>query len=191
MQSFMLHEFTESKVSLAISDVRSNSTHGIDGISSKFMKMAKVALAPILTKLFNKCLQHECFPDDFKVGQVIPIPTTLAPKELGEFRPITLLTSFLKFSKKCWSLNLWILLANIIGYTSSWTIWIYNQQLTELAITTIYDKLLDNLDKNQYNTCAILLDIKKAFEEARLLWFSRKIWNLMKSNLETEKFALK
>ena len=32
---------------------------------------------------------------------------------------------------------------------------------TELAITTIYDKLLDNLDKNQY-TCAIFLDIKKA-----------------------------
>ena len=34
---------------------------------------------------------------------------------------------------------------------------------TELAITTIYDKLLDNLDKNQY-TCTIFLDIKKAFD---------------------------
>ena len=34
---------------------------------------------------------------------------------------------------------------------------------TELAITTIYDKFLDNLDKNHY-TCAIFLDIKKAFD---------------------------
>ena len=36
----MLHEFTESEVSLAISDVKSNSAPGIDGISPKFMKMA-------------------------------------------------------------------------------------------------------------------------------------------------------
>ena len=43
MQSLMLHEFTESEVSLAISDVKSNSAPGIDGISPKFMKMAKVA----------------------------------------------------------------------------------------------------------------------------------------------------
>ena len=64
---------------------------------------------------------------------------------------------------------------------------------TLLAITTIYDKLLDNLDKNQ-DTCAIFLDIKKAFESldhktllkelSRSLWFSRKIWNLMKSYLK-------
>ena len=32
------------------------------------MKMAKVALDPMLTELYNKCLQQECFPDDFKVG---------------------------------------------------------------------------------------------------------------------------
>ena len=50
------------------------------------MKMARVALAPILIKLYNKCLQQEWFPNEFKVGQVIPIPKALAPpKELGEF----------------------------------------------------------------------------------------------------------
>ena len=72
-------------MSLAISDVKSNLAPGIDGIFPKFMKMAKVALASILTKLYNKCLQQKCFPDEFKVGQVILIPKTLAPKELGEF----------------------------------------------------------------------------------------------------------
>ena len=34
---------------------------------------------------------------------------------------------------------------------------------TEQAIITIYDKFLDNLDNKQY-TCAIFLDIKKAFD---------------------------
>ena len=94
MQSFMLHEFTEREISLAISDVKSNSASGFDDIFPKFMKMAKVALAPILTKLYNKCLQQECFPDEFKVGQVIPISKTIAHKELGEFRPIAFLNLF-------------------------------------------------------------------------------------------------
>ena len=65
MRSFTLHEITESEASLAISDVKSNSTPGIDGISPKFVKMARVVLTPILTKLYNKCLQQECFADEF------------------------------------------------------------------------------------------------------------------------------
>ena len=81
----MLHEFTEREVFLAISGVKSNSASEIDGISPKFMKMARVTLAPIWTKLDNKCLQQECFPEEFKVGQVIPIPKTLAPKNLVNF----------------------------------------------------------------------------------------------------------
>ena len=100
IQSFMLHKFTEREVFLAISGVKSNSASEIDGISPKFMKMARVTLAPIWTKLDNKCLQQECFPEEFKVGQVIPIPKTLAPKKLGEFRPITLLNLFSKVFEK-------------------------------------------------------------------------------------------
>ena len=100
MQSFTLHEITESEVSLATSDVKSNSAPGINGISPKFVKMARVVLTPILTKLYIKCLQQECFPDEFKVGQVIPIPKTLTPKELVEFRPISLLNLFSKLFEK-------------------------------------------------------------------------------------------
>ena len=62
--------------------------------------VAKVALAPILTKLYKKCLQQQCFLDEFKVGQVIPIPKTPAPKELGEFRRISLLNFFSKVFEK-------------------------------------------------------------------------------------------
>jgi len=34
---------------------------------------------------------------------------------------------------------------------------------TDLAITTFYDKLLDNLNDKKY-TCSIFLDLKKAFD---------------------------
>ena len=162
MQSFTLHEITESEVSVAISDVKSNSAPGIDGISPKFVKMARVVLTPILTKLYNKCLKRGCFPDEFKVDQVIPNPKTLTPKELGEFRPISRLNLFSKISEK-------VLKTKIMDFVDKYNIlslqqfeFITNSSI-ELAITTIYDKFLDNLDKNQY-TCAIFFDIKKAFD---------------------------
>ena len=50
MRSFTLHKITESEVSLAINDVKSNSAPGTVGISPKFIKMARVVLTSILTK---------------------------------------------------------------------------------------------------------------------------------------------
>ena len=68
---------------------------------------------------------------------------------------------------------------------------------TEPAITTIYDKLLDNLDKHQY-TCTIFLNIKKAFDslDHKILLkkldhygFQEKFWNSVKFYLENRKIC--
>ena len=107
-------------------------------------------------------MQQNCFPDEFKVGQVIPISKTLAPKELGEFRPITLSNLFSKVFKK-------VLKSKFLDFIGKYNILASEQfgfttnSSAALAITTISDILLDNLDKNQY-TCAIFLDIKKSFD---------------------------
>ena len=70
---------------------------------------------------------------------------------------------------------------------------------SELAVTTIYDTFLDNLDKHLY-TCAIFLDIKKAFDtiDHKILLkksyhygFRGKLWNLLKSDLENRKMSTK
>ena len=124
------------------------------------MKMAKVALAPIFTKSYNKCLQQKCFPDNFKVGLVIPIPKTLAPKELGEFPRITLLNLFSKVFEK-------VLKSKFMDFIGKYNILAPEQfgfttnSFTELAITTIYDKLLDNLDKS--NILVLYLSTSKRF----------------------------
>ena len=70
---------------------------------------------------------------------------------------------------------------------------------TELAVTTIYDEFLENLDRKLY-TCAIFLDIKKAFDaiDHQILLkklyhygFRGKIWNILKSYLENRKMCTK
>ena len=57
---------------------------------------------------------------------------------------------------------------------------------TELAVTTVYDEFLENLDR-KLCTCAIFLDIKKAFDtiDHQILLkklnhygFHGKIWNI-------------
>ena len=62
--------------------------------------MAKVVLVFVLTKLYNQYLKEECFPDDFNLSHVIPIPKTATPKDLGDFRPMSLLNIFSKIFEK-------------------------------------------------------------------------------------------
>ena len=160
--------------------------------------MEKMLLTPLLNKLYNKCLIQEFFPDVFKVSQVIPIPKTAAPKELGDFRPISLLNIFAKIFKK-------ILKDKIMEFIDNNNILSSNQygfranNSTELAVTTIYDEFLENLDRKLY-THAIFLDIKKAFdtidhqillEKLYHYGFRGKIWNISKSCLENRKICTK
>ena len=81
----------------------------MDGIPSKFVKLERCILYPYFAKLFDKCIEQEIFPRDFKVAYVIPVLKTSSPKSLDEFRLISCFLFFLnclsKFYKmKCWSL---------------------------------------------------------------------------------------
>ena len=151
-----------NEVSCAIDNIKTKSAPGPDGIPPKLIKMAKAVLVPVLTKLYNKCLKEECFPDDFKLSHVILISKTAAPKELGDFRPVSLLNIFSKIFEKILKdqmLNFInktnLLTSEQFGFTTN--------SSTEQAPTTIYDKFSDNLDNKQC-TCAIFRDIKKAFD---------------------------
>ena len=70
---------------------------------------------------------------------------------------------------------------------------------TELAITSFYDKLLNNINENKIN-CSIFLDLRNAFDSVNhqtLLQklyhydFCGKIFNLLKSYLANGKICTK
>ena len=95
MLSFVMDKITAQDVSDSIDNITSHSAPGVDGVSPKFIKLAKPILSPYLVSLFNKCVRQEIFPHDFKLAHVIPISKTFL-KSLEKFRPISLLPVFSK-----------------------------------------------------------------------------------------------
>ena len=155
MQSFVMDEISAQDVSNSIDNIKPHSAPGVDGISPKFIKLAKPILFPYLASLFNECIQQEIFPHDFKLAHVIPIPKT-SPKSLDEFRarPISLLPVFSKLFEKILKVKFSDFLAKNKILTSS-QFGSRENNSTELAIISYYDKLLNNLNKI---TSSIFLD---------------------------------
>ena len=46
---------------------------GRDGIPRKYLQMSAQIIAPFLTKLYNKCIQHEIYLTSLKIAQLVPL----------------------------------------------------------------------------------------------------------------------
>ena len=137
-----------------IDNIKTNSAHGINGIPSKFVKMAKCVHVSF-TKLFNICIKEEIFSEEFKIAYVIPITKVSTPKTFGDLRPISILSMFSKiFEKSLENKISKFINKNHIITPSLFGFWKNNS--TELAIGLFYDKLLSNLNNNSI-TCSIFL----------------------------------
>jgi len=62
---------------------------GPDGISPKVLRICSHQLSPIYTVIFQRCV-NEHIPSIWKTATVIPVPKKTSPKELNDYRPISL-----------------------------------------------------------------------------------------------------
>ena len=133
-----------------------------------------------------------------RLVRLYPHLKQLLQRNLEVFRPISLFNIFAKMLEK-------FLKDKIMKFIHNNHILSFNQygfranSSTELVVTTIYDEFLENLDRKLY-TCAIFLDIKKAFDASdhQILLkklchyvFCGKIWTILNLLWRIETFALK
>jgi len=94
--SFYLHELSEEKVVRLIEIFSEGKSINKNDVPTKVIKLSKFVLAPVLTRIFNKCINEGFYPDCLKVAEVILICKSGEQNICSKYRPISVLLQFNK-----------------------------------------------------------------------------------------------
>ena len=98
--NFSLNEVTSEEVLNLAKGVNITKSSALDGISSRILRDIMMALPDHFTYIFNLSIQYSSFPDSWKIANVIPIPKEGNPRDVNNYRPISLLPLPGKILKK-------------------------------------------------------------------------------------------
>lgn len=145
-----------------IQKLKSKTSCGYDGLSTKYLKQISSILSPTLALITNQSLLTGIFPEKLKIAKVLPLFKKGNQHVFDNYRPISLLPSISKVIER-------IVYDQLYEYFSKNHL-IYDSQYgfrqlhsTELAALEITDRLSQNMDKGKISI-TIYLDLSKAFD---------------------------
>ena len=97
---FNFQNIDEETVRKTIQTLPSKNSCGLDGISSKLIKIIEPAIIKPLTLLINQVLNTDIFPDELNIAKVIPLFKKYYSTLLKHYRPISLLSTIAKVIEK-------------------------------------------------------------------------------------------
>ena len=159
---FKFMEINIKAVQNAISRLKSKRSFGVDGISSYFLKIAAPVISKSLAKIFNKSLLVGSFPEGWKISKVAPIFKDGVKSEMGNYRPISVLSTVARvFERLVYDQLSYFMEQNkyLLQYQSGFRK--FHSTITAM-LKNSNDWLL-NMDKGLYNG-VVFFDIKKAFD---------------------------
>ncbi len=190
LNSVFFSNTTASEVKSIISQLDSKKACGADEISVSFLKMIKDIISPILSELINESYCSGMYPSCLKIAKVVPVFKGGEKSKPGNYRPISLLSIVNKIIEKT-------IYSRLIKYFNKNNL-INDSQFgfrkgfnTTMAITEFYEQILNAHDK-RHATCAVLLDLSKAFDSVdhnivlhKLYSYGVRgnVWQLLKSYL--------
>jgi hypothetical protein len=143
--------------------INPKSAPGCVNIDAKLFKFCAVELSPALTSLFNRCVQTNSIPDEWKTAHVTPIYKGKGNKSsLDNYRPISILSPVAKAFEG-------ILGQKLRRYFESNNLLHEDQhgfregRSCHLALNTFVDYAKRKLDSKKH-VIAIFLDFSKAFD---------------------------
>ena len=162
VDSFFLLPIIETEVTHLLRNLDSFKSTGLHHIPIKYLKMTTTVAAPILTDMYNCCTQEGVYPDVLKIVQIIPVYKKGNKSSCTNYRPISLLSPINKIFEKLiynqlknYLTKKKLLTDNQYGFRTGYS--------TSLAVPNICDEIINNLENNEI-TCAIFLDLAKAFD---------------------------
>jgi hypothetical protein len=169
---------TSKEIEKVIASFPSKNSAGYDEISVKTLKISAPFISSPLCYIFNKAILYGKFPSCMKYSFIIPIHKSGDKKKCGNYRPISLLTSFSKIFEK-------LIFKRISTHVLNYDI-LANEQFgfrpklsTEVASYTLINKVLTDIN-NKKKVGAIFFDLEKAFDcvNHEILLYKLKFYGL-------------
>lgn len=160
--TFQLQPVTFNEVTKAIKSLRQDCSTGYDQIPAKFVKCGADFIASPLTHIINKCIEMSTFPDEWKVSRICPIPKTLSPSTLVDYRPISVLPVLSKVFER-------VILKQLTDFIELKAIYHDKQSgfrkghSTTTLLLKLKDDILNAMRKGEV-TLSIFADFSKAFD---------------------------
>ena len=160
MNSMPLFHSSAYEVSLIIDAMKKNG--GLKDIPVKFLKLCNQHVSPLLSYLFNMCINNAVFPDDLKVARVIPVYKKGPRDRICNHRPISIMPNICKIYEN-------LLYKRISYYLNSNNLLSSNQfgfrkgRNTEVAILNLVNRLLPALNEKNF-AISIFLDFSACFD---------------------------
>ena len=145
-----------------ISQLEDKKANGPGSIPNFFLKMIGPEASNILTDIFNECLQSGSYPDCLKKASIKPLHKKSSKLDIGNYRPISLLSNINKLFEKLLHYRLSeffnqhdVLFKNQFGFRER-----HNTNHAIIALTELVREALDN----KKFAAGIFIDLKKAFD---------------------------
>ena len=180
---FNFEFLTDDDVMKLLNSLRSKSSSGYDGISTKFLKQIGPSIIRPLRLVINQSLITGIFPKKLKIAKVCPFFKKGDDLLLDNYRPISLLTAISKlFEKAAFNQLYSYLCQKKLLHKSQYGF----QKLhsTEHAALELIDHAIEEIDKKS-TAATIFLDLSKAFDtiDHEILLDKLKFYGLFNNEL--------
>ena len=160
--TFRFPNIPVENVALTLKNLKVSKSTGLDKIPAKVLKIASSIIAPSLTFIFNLSLSSGIFIDDWKNARVCPVYKGNDRRDMGNYRPISILPIISKvFEKEVFQQLYHYLKVNSV--LSKFQSGFCPLHSTVSALIQMWDDWSDNMDKGKL-TGVVFLDIRKAFD---------------------------
>ena len=169
---------TVETVRQILKDLNPKKASGPDRVSPRVLKNTYAAIAPSLTKLFNKSLNDATFPKSWKKAEVTPLHKKGPKSNECNYRPISLLSVISKILEKC----VFIEIYNFLHRNRVLSNLQAAQQKGASSITQlleIYNFMVEAMDDGK-DARLIFCDISKAFDR---VWTKGLMYKLRRAGI--------
>ena len=172
-KSLFLHPTNPTEIINITKALNSSKSQGHDRISTSLLKQIIHFIVAPLVHIFNLSISLGKCPNLLKVAKVTPVYKKDDPREISNYRPISILSSISKILEKIVYNRLYdflnknkLLNPNQYGFRKNHS--------TDLALVHIFDKIT-NAMANKENVIGLFLDLSKAFDTLNHAILIRKL----------------